>query len=48
MKVMKVVKVEVYEAGGEVIVVVVITPSSKKTFIVMVQKGTSQSEVRTA
>lgn len=45
MKVMKVVKVEVDEAGGEVVVVVVINSSSKKTFIFMVQKGTSQSEV---
>lgn len=45
MKVMKVVKVEVDEAGVEVVVVVVINSSSKKTFIFMVQKGTSQSEV---
>lgn len=44
MKVKKVVKVEVDEAGVEVVVVVVITSSSKKTFIVMVQKGTVKAK----
>lgn len=44
MKVMKVVKVEVDEAGVEVVVVVVISSSSKKTFIVMVQKGTVKAK----